>query len=153
MRLRRGLAVGFGALGVLGLAMGPADAATVTVNSVVVVTSYSATTLTFTTVGNPWKHGTTQLRVQTTSCGEQHCEWTGTFSAGDSRGNGVTGTFSSSLVVDTSTGQSVGDFEASFTVSGGVGSYVGATGRGHLQAYAGPSFAPYTGTQHFQFTT
>src|SRR2546421_8194628 len=98
MKLVRGIAVGLGATALVGLSGGSARAAdTVTVDSVVVLTSSTADTATLTTVGQQWTLGSTALLFQTTICGELHCESTGTFTADDGHGDGVTGTFSSSL--------------------------------------------------------
>lgn len=153
----RGLAVGIGALGLIGLSAAPAAADSVTVDSAVVETSNGTNTVTFTTVGEQWTRGSTQLLFLTEVCGEGHCDSTGTFSADDGQGSGVTGTFSSSLVVD-STAQPLfrSHVDVSFSVTGGFGSYSGATGSGQLSA-DGQCFSgicdTLIGTEQLQFTT
>ena len=157
MGLLRGLAVGVGTLGLIAVSAAPAAADSVTVNSVAVLTSYGPDTETFTTVGTPWTLGSTQLTFLTTSCGEEHCESTGTFSADNGQGSGVTGTFSSSVVVDSTLSPLFrSDLEVAFTVTGGFGTYTGAAGSGQLSA-KGACYSivciGLVGTQQFQFTT
>ncbi len=156
MGVLRGLAVGVGTLGLIAVSAAPAAADSVTVNSVAVETAVGADTVTFTTVGTQWTLGSTQLTFLTDICGEEHCEFTGTFSADNGQGSGVTGTFSSSLVVDGSTGVYLSDVTVAFTVTGGFGAYTGAAGLGQLSA-KGACYnivcSDLVGTQQFQFTT